>query len=223
MTMRRIFDQELDLLHQDIVAMGNSVHNALMLAFQGMESRNVDQLMQVTADDKKVNEMEKKIETRCLRLLMKQQPVVATDLRAVSATLKLTTDLERIGDQAQDIADIGLIFCGEGRFPLQVSPKMKEMAQVTLQMVSDAMTALAGFDLALAKEVQGRDDQVDQLFVEVKKELADKLKKDESTADDVLDVMMISKYLERIADHSVNVCEWVEFFQTGIHQTTKIL
>jgi len=221
--MRRAFDVELDLLHHDIVTMGSTVCAALKTTFSALESRDIDLLMQVTTDDKKVNEMEKNIETRCLRLLMKQQPVVATDLRAVSATLKLTTDLERIGDQAQDIADIGLIFCGEKRFPLAVSEKMREMASVTIQMLEDAMTAMAGFDLALAKEVQSRDDQVDDLFVEVKEELVRKLKADEGTADDVLDLMMISKYLERIADHSVNVCEWVEFFQTGTHQTTKIL
>lgn len=223
MMMRRSFDLELAELNKQLYAMGNKVKVALNTALEALESRDTEQLMAVVAGDKAVNDMEKELEGRCLHLLMKQQPVVAADLRAVSAALKLVTDLERMGDQAQDIADIGLVFCKEDRNPLLVPCCLKEMAGATQWMVEQSLIALESEDLELARMVGERDDTVDDFFHRLKGELAQAMKEGTATGDNVLDVMMIGKYLERIADHSVNVCEWVDFYRTGRHQEAQIL
>jgi len=165
--------------------------------------------------------MEKKIERDSLLLLLKQQPV-AKDLRSISAALKMITDMERIGDQAADIAHIVTILSEKGEYikKLEHIPMMADMA---IDMVAKSVKSYVDLDIELAKEVILKDDQVDDLFELIKKEFIDLIKKDANNGDQAIYFMMIAKYLERIGDHAVNICEWVIFYLTGEHKKSKIL
>ena len=164
-----------------------------------------------------MNQKERDIEALCMKLLLKQQPV-ATDLRKVSAALKMITDMERIGDQALDIAEIvetGTILEADG------GRLLGKMAEATMGMVSRSIEAYVEQNLEKAQEVIQSDDVVDELFVQVRERLVDRL---EGTGDDndrILDFLMIAKYYERIGDHATNIAEWVEFSILGRHRNGK--
>lgn len=217
--MRTYFERELEELHNELIKMGGMVEQAITRSIEALEPGKREQARQVAQGDKIIDDMEQDIESRCLRLMLRQQPV-ARDLRAISTAIKMVTDMERIGDQAADIADIVLRYDGEIS---GISQHIPAMADAAVGMVSDSIRSFVQNDLALAQEVIARDDVVDGYFAQVKEELIACLKSESSDADRALDAMMIAKYLERIGDHAVNICEWVEFGDTGVHKSAKIL
>ncbi len=205
--MRRQFDEQLKELNLEMVRMGGMVENAITAAVNGLVRRD--------------DELNKKaIESRCLRIILQQQPV-ASDLRRVSAALKMITDMERIGDHAVDISEIAL-FLDEGpdKPDLADIPKMADEA---VKMLTGAINAYVYNDEALAKSVIESDDIVDDLFLRVKTELTDMIVKDSSKANSALDLLMIAKYMERIADHATNIAEWVVFSITGVHKDAQLI
>ena len=164
---------------------------------------------QVFALDGEVDDMEREIETLCTKLLLKQQPVAA-DLRRITAALKMVTDLERIGDQASDIAELARFIRKGGKHE-----HLHEMAREVIRMVSDAVEAFVHLDLAQARAVIAYDDVVDRWFNQIKSDLVEQIAADKSTGEELLDIFMVAKYLERIGDHATNLAEWVEYAQTG--------
>lgn len=217
---RTYFDKELEALHIDVIKMGAMIEDAITNAIKGLISGDKDICMQVVNGDKNVDEMEKQIETKCLRILWHDQPI-AKDLRAVSTAIKMITDMERIGDQAQDIADIALRL--HAHSIEQISASIPRMAEEAVKMVHNSINAFVDGDLALAKATIDNDDVVDGMFDSIKQELIELIRNNSAFADGVIDALMIIKYLERIADHAVNICEWVEFYQTGVRKQNKII
>ena len=180
--------------------------------------------------EKSIDNKEREIESLCLKLLLTQQPV-ASDLRLISAALKMITDMERIGDQAEDIAEITLHLHAEDIAEIAATAKKKmlkkskhiqRMAAATIDMVNKSVEAFIKKDLLIAEEVSHNDDVVDALFEEIVNDLVDIIKKDEGTSE-VLDMLMVAKYFERIGDHVVNICEWIEFNQTGKLNNARLI
>jgi phosphate transport system protein len=220
MTARIAFDSELALLNLELVKMGGLVEEAIENAIESFKSQDIALAKTVVENDAHVDDMEKQIEARCLSLIIRQQPV-ASDLRIISTALKIITDMERIGDHAEDIAAITMEIKGEHIFDVvKHIPKMTELA---LGMVHDSITAFVKRDLVLAKKIIASDDLVDDLFCDVKADISEILRKGMDVQKNAIDFLMIAKYLERIADHAVNICEWVEFSQTGWHKDRTIL
>lgn len=211
--MRNQFDIQLERLDAELTAMGELCVNAIANATKALQDGDTEQAQKVISDDKEIDQMEKDIERFCLRLLLMQQPV-ASDLRQISAALKMITDMERIGDQAADIAEI--IISGKTP-PAKDREKIGEMALATSRMVRDSVRAYVEEDLELAKAVMAADDQVDRLFDEIKAELIRFIMRTKEEGSMAFDLMMVTKYLERIGDHATNIAEWVEFSLTGKH------
>jgi len=212
MAARRSFDQELAELNESLIEMGNMVAQAIENAILAFKSEDLELAKTVVQGDREVDHIEKQIESMCLSIILRQQPV-AGDLRTVTSALKMVTDMERIGDQASDIAE--LILSIEGERIYDVVKNIPSMAEVAIAMVNDSITAFVERDLDLAKAVAARDCEVDELFDETKKELVGIIRRGEEMQDNAIEFLMIAKYLERIADHAVNICEWVNFLQTG--------
>lgn len=210
--MRSRFDKELELLNADLVEMGNLIESQIEAAITALIEQNADLARRVIQGDVEVNEKEKEIEIRCMRLLLQQQPV-ASDLRLISSALKIITDMERIGDQAEDISEIVLFLVDTKYFKQLVH--IPQMAQEVKKMVKGSIDAFVKRDLDLALEVIGSDDIVDELFHIVKDELVDKIREDIEHSEQAIDLLMIAKYFERIGDHSQNIAEWVYFAITG--------
>ena len=208
--MRNRFDNELQELNNNLIKMAALCEQIIALALECFEENSEEILEQVKSEESRIDEYEHEIERKCLRLLLQQQPV-AKDLRRISAILKMITDLERIGDQALDIAD----FSKDNKI---LSPKIKTMAEESIKIVSLAIDAMIKDDLELAQKTISADDLVDTLFFEIKHDIIDILKSENSDSERALDMLMIAKYLERIADHAVNVSEWVIFSITGVHK-----
>ena len=168
----------------------------------------------IHARDKKVDEYEMNIEKQCLRLLIKQQPV-ARDFRTVSSALKIITDVERIGDQAADISALTSSFKEEKSFDCpDLIPKMGELA---IKMVKEAINSFVNENPFAADDVIKADDEMDDMFDEFKRQTVEKIKQNSQCADTAILFMMIAKYLERIGDHAVNICEWTKYNESGVH------
>lgn len=220
MSARAEFDHELERLHLDMIRMGGLIEDAIDKSIEALEKRDRELAMQIIQNDKEIDDLDRLIEQECLRLLLKQQPV-AKDLRAISTALKMITDMERIGDQAADIADVTLRFDDKPFIkPLEHIPLM---AHIASSMVKDSITTFVKSDVEAAKKIISRDDEVDNLFETVKQDIISIMVKSNDEADQAIDFLQIAKYLERIADHAVNICEWVIFSVTGEHKNTKIL
>lgn len=213
MTTRVVFQQEIDVLNKELETMGMMIETAIERCFQAIEAEDKEAAREIIKNDIQINDMERTIESHCLSLILKQQPVVAGDLRVVSTALKVVTDMERIGDHAADIAELALRMKDAG-FYKEIS-YMPQMAEAAKQMVHDAVCAFIDCDIEKAKSNIAADDIVDDLFNQVKHEVVKHLKNDTGHVDDCVDIMMIAKYLERIGDHAVNICEWTEFHETG--------
>lgn len=213
--MRRYFDSQLETLHTQIIEMGAMVEEAIEDSIKALENRDIELARQVMERDMEVNAAERDIEKQCLNLILRQQPV-AKDLRDIGSALKIITDMERIGDQASDIAEITIRLIKEGSsYQVENIPKM---AATAMSMVKQSVTAFVETDTALAQEIIRRDDQVDALFDKVKQQLVDMITKDKvAFADIFANLLMIAKYLERIADHATNIAEWIQFSVTGRH------
>ena len=221
MTTRVNYQKELAMLGQSLEEMGELVENNIEKSLAAFEKRNVELAQEIVKGDRAVDDMQRSIEARCLSLMLHQKPVVARDLRLVSSALKIVTDLERIGDHAQDIAELVLritdadIIGNVGH--------IIEMASKAKKMMKDAIHAYTARDMALADQVTRDDDAVDDLFNEVKLEISNLLRDGKEPVDDCVDVLMIAKYLERIGDHAVNICEWTEFNETGVVKNIRLL
>lgn len=213
--MRKYFDEELEILNTQLIAMGAQIENAIENAVKALETRNADYARKAIELDSKVNDMEKDIESRCLRLLLQQHPV-ASDLRLISVAMKMITDMERIGDQAADIAEITLRY--EETHFIKELVDIPKMAQAAIKMVHESIDAFVKKDLNLAKSVILYDDLVDQLFIDIRNDLIELIHFDKNNGEQAMDLFMITKYLERIADHAVNIAEWVVFSITGQHK-----
>ena len=205
--MRNKFDMQLERLNSQLTHMGEMCEIAITRATKALEDGKIDEAKSVQEADEEIDQLEKDIERLCLKLLLQQQPV-ARDLRQISAALKMITDMERIGDQASDIAEI------------IISEKKTEAAA---KMVRDSVNAYVEKDLELSRAVIEYDDVVDEMFEENKKQLIDYISKNGGEGGkEAIDLIMVAKYLERIADHATNIAEWVEFSITGIHKESKV-
>lgn len=212
MSPRPIFEMELKELCKDIVQMCEFVEMSYNNLFAAIEVKDKNAVEQILQNDRRVNDMERKIESKCLSVITKQQPV-AKDLRTVSAALKVVTDLERVGDHVSDIAE--LILRMDFRDMDKISKNLPFMIEETRKMVHDAVHAFAHKDVDATKEIIDRDDIVDDYFNKVKDDIVKALKQDAHNADDCVDILMIAKYLEKIADHGVNIVQWLVFEATG--------
>ena len=216
--MRNKFDEQLALLNVELIKMGSLCELAISNAVKGLMDDN-DELLKLAADtDSEIDEKEREIENMCFKLLLQQQPV-ARDLRTISAALKMISDMERIGDQASDIAEIAGYIEGESA---KKHTHIKAMGEAATVMVTEAIKSFVNRDLDLARKVMGDDDVVDAHFEDVKKEIIGLIRTEEVSAEFSLDLLMIAKYLERIGDHAVNVAEWVEFSITGQHMSEEL-
>lgn len=220
MTARISYEHELTLLNNDLKEMGRLVENAIAQTFIAFEDQDFAKAEEIIKGDRTVNDMERAIESRCLSLILRQQPV-ASDLRVVSTALKVVTDLERIGDHASDIAE--LILRMKGDHVYHVVRHLPQMSVSAQEMVRDAIEAFISQDTVAAKKIMERDDVVDDLFCQVKNDVVALLKDSPELSDQCIDFLMIAKYLERIGDHAVNVCEWIEFCKTGSLKNVRIL
>lgn len=212
--MRNRFDKELDALNLELIEMGNMIETAIENAVKSLINQDINLAMIVIKGDVDIDEKEKAIERRCLKLLLQQHPV-ASDLRLISSALKMITDMERIGDQAADISEISIRLVGQKYIKDLIH--IPEMAEATIKMVKDSIEAFITGDLSLADEVIKYDDVVDDLFNTIKNELIYLIQKDSSNGEQSIDFLMIAKYFERIGDHAENIAEWVVFSITGKH------
>ncbi len=210
--MRKFFNDELEKLNVDLTKMAHLVEVSLENTIDAFKHQNKQLAKDIIANDRLINDMERAIESRSFNLMLRQQPI-AGDLRAVTSALKIVTDLERIGDQASDIAEIILGFDGEQVYrTVEHIPSMAKKAKL---MVHESIEAFISQDLQRAKIAKKMDDEIDQLFQEVKQEVMEIIKENHERVDFSIDFLMIAKYLERIGDHASNICEWLEFNQTG--------
>ena len=215
--MRSRFDQQLMQLKEMLVQTGELCEQAISQTMVALSSSSDEIAREVIRADAHIDQMERDIEHLCLKLLLQQQPV-AGDLRQVSAALKMITDMERIGDQAADIAEI---VKSTDMSLVRGFPKIPQMAAKTAEMVHDAVQSFVDRDLALATATQAADDAVDRMFAEVATEMIDFIvHADAADAQKAIDVIMIAKYLERIGDHATNIAEWVDFSITGVHDVS---
>ena len=212
--MRNKFDEELDMLNDMLIDMGSMVEKAIKRATYALEHHDKKMAKKAIALDREVDNIEKEIETLCLRLLLRQQPV-AKDLRFISAALKMITDMERMGDQAADISEIAKFLIGK-QYIIQLE-NIPQMAEATASMVTNSIDAFVKRDLELARKVIEYDDVVDDLFDKVKNDVIELIQEDKANGEQAIDFIMIAKYFERIGDHATNIAEWVVFAITGRH------
>ncbi|WP_317318331.1 phosphate signaling complex protein PhoU [Longibaculum muris] len=210
--MRRVFDEQLDKLNIDLTKMGHLVEVSIENMIDAFKHHDKALAKEIIENDRLINDMERSIESRAFSLILRQQPI-ASDLRNVTSALKIVTDLERIGDQAADIAEI--IYHFEGKHAYRTVEHIPTMAKKAKIMVHEAIDAFIKKNLTTAQMVKDMDDEIDSLFEEVKQEVIEILKENSEKVDYCIDFLMIAKYLERVGDHAVNICEWLEFNQTG--------
>ena len=208
----------MEELHVELIEMGSMCEDVIRKTSKLLQSGDAKVAKEIRKEDSNIDEQERLVESLCLKLLLQQQPV-AKDLRKVSAALKMITDMERIGDQASDIAEI--IETTDFSVPAN-DVKLAKMAETTIAMVTESIDAYVKQDLELVREVIARDDEVDDLFLEVRQEIADDMVEAGDPMSS-LDLLMIAKYFERIGDHATNIAEWVEFSITGTHKDADIL
>lgn len=212
--MRNRFDNQLAEMNDELISMGALCENAIASAVKALLEGDIKLAAAAIRIDQEIDRKEREIESMCLKLLLQQQPV-ASDLRLISSVLKMITDIERIGDQASDIAEIVTYLSGACGHNTHID----RMAQATIKMVTDSLDAFVRRDLTLAWSVIEYDDVVDRLFDECKSDLIAEIAQNPEDGERVLDVLMIAKYLERIGDHATNIAEWVEFSITGSHKS----
>ena len=219
--MRNRFDSQLEALNRGIIEMGALVEDSLKASIDALLAFDRETAKKIVVGDKEIDQMMKEIETLCLRLLLSQQPV-ARDLRLISASLKMVGDLERIGDQAADIAEIVAGCTDQDGAPLKLAA-IPPMGIDVLKMLAQSIDAFVRKDLKLAQIVIDSDDDVDFLFRSAKRELVKNIRNTESDAECIINSIMIAKYLERIGDHALNVARWAIFAETGTHHGANLL
>ncbi len=212
--MRNRFDTELENLNLELIKMGSLIETSIESSAKALINQDLKMVKKVNELENEIDEMEKTIESHCLRLLLQQQPV-ASDLRIISTALKMITDMERIGDNAEDIAEIAKFLVNQEFIKDLVH--IPQMAEATISMVKRSVDAFVSKDKELALEVCRDDDIVDNLFQIIKNELIGKIQEEANNGEQAIDLLMIAKYLERIGDHAENIAEWVIFSITGEH------
>lgn len=212
--MRSHFAEQLALLNKELIEMGALCEEVIELASRAFTEGDKSLAARIAPMDVQINQKERNIESLCLRLLLQQQPV-AKDLRQISAALKMITDMERIGDQAEDIAEIICFLKEEERKEDILLP---EMAKAAIGMVTESVDAFVKHDIMLAEKVMKDDDIVDRYFDRVKEDLIQKIAENPKDGEYAIDLLIIAKYYERIADHAVNIAKWVIFSVTGVHK-----
>lgn len=218
MSIRTLFDDELSLLNTELIKMGalceRAVRSALNVYFLGKkaDAETANKL------EKEIDSKERDIEDLCMKLILRQQPV-AGDLRLISSAIKMISDMERIGDQAQDIADIAINIDSE---EINDHVHIRNMSETALSMVSKSIDAFVKKDVSTAEEVIKMDDIVDEGFDKIKEELIQAVREDNKKSEEYIDILMIAKYIERIGDHAVNIAEWVEYSVTGTHRKGEL-
>lgn len=224
MAARVAFEQELEELNNELLVMSKMVQTAIEKSFEALRENDVALAKEVMKNDRAVDDMERRIESHCLSLMLRQQPV-AGDLRHISAALKVVTDLERMGDHASDVAELSIHLGKELKNSSiqRACVHLPEMVEQVKIMVEDAICAFANRDVETAKQFEQRDDVIDAFFDKIKEEVAVFLKTEGEYSNLAVDLLMIAKYLERIGDHSVNVCEWTEFSDTGTVREVLLL
>ena len=217
--MRMRFDQQLEELNLELIKMGALCERAIRRAADQLLNEKETEPQAIDRMEEEINHKERDIENLCMKLLLQQQPV-ARDLRMISSALKMISDMERIGDQAQDIADMAKFVKVQ-----EIAHKMNigKMAEATIKMVTESIDSFVKKDLDSAAAVVKYDDVVDDLFLKIKTELPAMMEKDSQNAEYYIDLIMIAKYFERIGDHAVNVCEWTEFSKTGALKHVRIM
>lgn len=215
MTTRHVFEEQLAELKEMLLEMAVNTENSIDLAMKALKNRDMDLARRVIAGDDVIDAQERQIETTCIELIARQQPMAA-DLRFISMILKMITDIERIADHSSDISEITLRLGEEEPIkPLVDIPKMAEAAR---EMVHHAIRAFVNNDMETALEVCRRDDEVDKLFETVVIDLSAMMKANPAVVDRAIDLLFIAKYLERVGDHATNIGEWVVFNITGKHK-----
>lgn len=212
--MRSRFDEQLNLLNKKMIEMGAECESIIALSVKALLEGNAPAANKAKKQGATIDQMERDIEGVCLKLLLQQQPV-AKDLRVISAALKMITDMERIGDQAEDIAEIITFLNGRSG---EECHDIRLMAEATIKMVTDSIDAYVNQDLSLAESVCEYDDVVDDAFDRVKQNLIKMISENTADGEYAMDLLMIAKYFERIGDHAVNIAEWVQFSVTGVHK-----
>jgi len=217
--MRITFEEQLRLLNTELLEMGALIEHAIQAASEALIKQDVEAANNAITFDREVDQKERDIESLCLKLLLQQQPV-AKDLRLISAALKMITDMERIGDQASDISGIVIYLAGKPYIkPLEHLP---QMANAAIRMVTGSIDAFINKDLALARDIIEMDDVIDDLFDTIKSELIELIQHDPDNSEQAVDLLMITKYFERIGDHAQNIAEWAEFSITGVHKGAEL-
>ena len=212
--MRDIFQEQLNELNRELTRMGAACEEIIALASDALTDWDEALVKKVNIIGTQIDESERTIESICLKLLLRQQPV-ARDLRQISAAMKMITDMERIGDQAEDIVEIVPYMTAH---PDEKFPKIREMARAAQAMVTEAVDAYVKQDLDMARKVMAHDDVVDNYFSQIKSGIIGIIAAEPAHGEYALDLLMIAKYFERIGDHCTNIAEWVEFSVTGIHE-----
>ena len=208
------FERQLEELHVQMITMGSLCEKVITLSAKTIEGE--DCVKEVFDTDKEIDAKEREIETLCMRLLLHQQPV-AGDLREISAALRMISDMERIGDQAADIADLSRFI---DKNCAQIPDEIKKMVEQTVHMVTESVDSFVKSDINLCRKVISDDDKVDEAFNKIKEELASLIHNNMDVKVG-LDLLMGAKYMERIGDHAVNIAEWVEYSITGVHRNNE--
>ncbi|MGN0348815.1 MAG: phosphate signaling complex protein PhoU [Roseburia sp.] len=215
--MRNQFDRQLQELNNELIHMGELIQQAIELAISALVKQDVDKANQAIRYDDAINRQEKEIEALCMKLLLQQQPV-ARDLRQISSVLKMITDMERIGDHATDISEMTILMADSAYEKTEIDIDLiKNMAKETTDMLIKSIDAFVTKDMELARWVINRDDVVDDLFAEYKKQLIHKITENVKNGEQATDMLMVAKYFERIGDHATNIAEWVIYSETGEH------
>lgn len=212
--MRNKFDSQLERLNLELITMGSLCEDAISASVKGFLDDDDALCQKAVETEDEINRKERDIESICMKLLLEQQPV-ARDLRVISSALKMISDMERIGDQAYDIAEIAKFVKNSN---VKSKIHIKDMAAAATKMVTDSVESFVKKDVELARSVMVYDDKVDNLFDCVKDELVQLITEDKANGEFCIDLLMIAKYLERIGDHAVNIAEWVEYSITGTHR-----
>ncbi|MGN0299395.1 MAG: phosphate signaling complex protein PhoU [Lachnospiraceae bacterium] len=211
--IRQRFEKQLKELNDDLILMGKNMEQAIGMATDALVKQDVKIAKQVMEFDDVIDQLERDIESLCMKLLLCQQPV-ARDLRFVSAALKMITDMERIGDHAFDIGNL-TTFMADKPYAIDIG-NLQKMSEETMKMVMQAVEAFTSRDEELAQEVIDHDEVVDDLFVEFKANIIREIRENtQDVGEQAADLLMVSKYFERIGDHAVNIAEWVNFAVNG--------
>lgn len=216
--MRKKFDEQLDDLSQEMIYMGNLIEQAIENAVDALIHKNVEKAENIINSDDEIDNQERKIESLCLHLLLQQQPV-AKDLRLISSTLKMITDMERIGDHATDIAELTIEMANQPY--IKKLEHIEQMAKEIILMLINCLKAYVTRDILTAENVIKHDDKVDKLFYMVKKDLIQMIHENYDYGEQASDLLLIAKYFERIGDHTTNIAEWIIFSVTGKHEKIK--